>query len=134
MTSPIAWMIVWLAILAACPPAAAQGSSSCAVVMRVTAYCPCQKCCGPNAGGITASGRLVTTNGGQFVAADKSVPFGTRVIVPGYAGSQPVPVLDRGGAIRGDRLDVFFPSHTQAQAWGVRWLRVTFTPNPLENP
>src|SRR6184192_3769084 len=34
--------------------------------MVVTAYCPCPKCCGANAAGITASGKLVSENGGRF--------------------------------------------------------------------
>lgn len=92
--------------------------------MRVTAYCPCSKCCGRWADGITASGKPVTANGGRFVAADKTIPFGTLVTVPGYADGEPVPVLDRGGAIRGDRLDVFFLSHDEALEFGIRWLDV----------
>src|SRR5262245_58460848 len=32
--------------------------------MEVTAYCPCTKCCGENAEGITASGHTVAYNGG----------------------------------------------------------------------
>lgn len=94
------------------------------VRMRVTAYCPCKKCCGPNAKGITASGKPVTTNGGKFVAADRSVPFGTMISIPGYADGAPVPVLDRGGAIKGNRLDVFFPTHAEALRWGVKYLDV----------
>src|SRR5688572_12061469 len=43
------------------------------VMMEVTAYCPCKKCCGPKAQGITASGKRVNVNGGLFVAADKNV-------------------------------------------------------------
>ncbi|MDD4888891.1 MAG: 3D domain-containing protein [Phycisphaerae bacterium] len=89
--------------------------------MRVTAYCPCAKCCGAWSDGITASGEPVTANGGRFCAADKSIPFGTMLDIPGYGT---VPVLDRGGAIKGDRIDVFFPSHQEALAWGVRWLDV----------
>lgn len=89
--------------------------------MRVTAYCPCQKCCGPKACGVTASGQPVTANGGRFCAADKSIPFGTMLDIPGYGV---VPVLDRGGVIKGDRLDVYFSSHKKALAWGVRWLDV----------
>jgi len=91
--------------------------------MRVTAYCPC-KLCTTNGTGITASGKPVTANGGKFVAADRSIPFGTLISIPGYADGAPVPVLDRGGAIRGNRLDVFFPSHKAAREWGVRWLNV----------
>jgi len=84
----------------------------------VTAYCPCKICCGPRARGITASGKPVTANGGLFVAADKSVPFGTQISIPGYNGGKPVPVLDRGGAIRGNRLDVYVPTHRTALIWG----------------
>jgi 3D (Asp-Asp-Asp) domain-containing protein len=92
--------------------------------MKVTAYCPCSICCGRWADGMTASGKPITANGGRFVAADRALPFGTLVVVPGYADGKPVPVLDRGGAICGDRLDVFFPSHGEALDWGVRWLDV----------
>jgi 3D (Asp-Asp-Asp) domain-containing protein len=94
------------------------------VKMLVTAYCPCPKCCGANASGITASGKLVTYNGGQFVAADSSLPFGTKLVIPGYSNGS-VEVLDRGGAIRGNHLDVFFPTHQQALEWGRRTVEVT---------
>jgi 3D (Asp-Asp-Asp) domain-containing protein len=33
-------------------------------------------------------------------------------------------VLDRGGAIEGDHVDVVFRTHAQAKQWGVRWLKV----------
>ena len=36
-----------------------------------------------------------------------------------------VPVLDRGGAIKGQRLDLLFPTHEAAIQWGVRMLPVT---------
>ena len=94
--------------------------------MEVTAYCPCKKCCGPQAQGITASGKRVTHNKGRFVAADTRVlPFGTKLSIPGYHGGRPVPVLDRGGAIKGHKLDVYFPSHQTAKQWGRRWVPVT---------
>jgi 3D (Asp-Asp-Asp) domain-containing protein len=92
----------------------------------VTAYCGCTKCCGPHAHGLTASGRSVAYNGGQFVAADKKLfKFGTQLQIPGYAGGQPVEVIDRGGAIKGYHLDVFFPTHEQAREWGRKWMAVT---------
>ena len=107
----------------AIPPAAASTHT---VRMLVTAYCPCKICCGPHAHGITASGRPVSYNGGQFVAADtRLLPFNSQVIVPGYAGGAAVPVIDRGGAIVGNHLDVFFPTHEQALQWGRRWVAVT---------
>ncbi len=90
------------------------------ITMRVTAYCPCEKCCGQFADGITASGHKIKP-GDKFVAADKSIPFGTPIVIPGYGI---VPVLDRGGAITEGRLDVFFDSHQEAVNWGVRKLKI----------
>ena len=89
--------------------------------VEVTAYCPCKKCCGKwSKYRTTASGAPVTANGGRFAAADRSVPFGTMVAIPGYNGGRAVPVLDRGGAIKGRRLDVFFPTHAAAREFGRR--------------
>lgn len=94
--------------------------------MRVTAYSPDEQSCGIYADGITASGYSVFTNGGKLVAADTSLlPFGSLVSVPGYDGGEPVPVLDRGGAIKGQRLDVLYPTHNRAMQWGVQHLDVT---------
>ena len=93
------------------------------VRMRVTAYCPCPKCCGRYSDGITACGYKMR-QGDSFVAADKKYPFGTEMIIAGYNGGQLVKVLDRGGVIRDNRLDVFFDSHKEALEWGVRNLDV----------
>lgn len=93
------------------------------VNMQVTAYCPCEKCCGPLAQGITASGHKIAP-GETFVAADRRYSFGTELIIPGYNNNKPVKILDRGGAIRGDRIDLFFASHKQALEWGVKFLDV----------
>jgi 3D (Asp-Asp-Asp) domain-containing protein len=96
-----------------------------AIQMEVTAYCACTKCCGPNAQGVTASGKPVSFNNGRFVAADTSVlPFGTKLLIPGYHG-EPVEVADRGGAIKGNKLDVFFADHQEALRWGRQKLTVT---------
>ena len=109
------------------PVAAAPAALRTRVIrMEVTAYCPCTKCCGPNAQGITASGKLVSFNGGKFVAADTSVlPFGTKLVIPGYAGDAAVEVADRGGAIKGNKLDLYFDSHADALVWGRQHLDVT---------
>ena len=97
-----------------------------ALSMRVTAYSPDERSCGDSADGITASGYSVLTNGGFLVAADPRVlPLGALVSVPGYDGGAVVPILDVGGAIKGDRLDVLFPTHEAAMRWGVRQLDVT---------
>jgi 3D (Asp-Asp-Asp) domain-containing protein len=95
------------------------------IEMEVTAYCPCPKCCGPHAQGLTASGKTIAHNDGKFVAADKRFAFGTKLIIPGYAGGKIVEVQDRGGAIKGNKLDVFYPTHAEALKWGRQKLTVT---------
>jgi len=91
--------------------------------MRVTGYCPCSKCCGKFADGITANGHKIRP-GDTFVAADKRYSFGTEMVIEGYSNGKSVKVLDRGGAIRGNKLDVFFHTHQEALEWGVRYIDV----------
>jgi 3D (Asp-Asp-Asp) domain-containing protein len=93
------------------------------VRMRVTAYCACRRCCGKFADGITACGHKIR-RGDAFAAADRKYSFGTEMIVAGYNNGKPIKVLDRGGAIRGNKLDVFFNSHKQARKWGVKYIDV----------
>ncbi len=93
------------------------------IEMRVTAYCPCPSCCGEYSDGITACGHEIQP-GDTFVAADRRYPFGTEMLIPGYSNNRPVKVLDRGGTIKGNRLDVFFATHEEALKWGVQYLEV----------
>ena len=92
-------------------------------LMTVTAYCACTKCCGPWADGITANGYVIQP-GDRFVAAPKEYSFGTQMLIPGYSNNKLVTVLDRGGAIKGDKIDVYFDTHQEALAWGVQKLTV----------
>ncbi len=110
---------------AVCVPcyAADAGDGWQTVAMRVTAYCPCPKCCGEYSDGITANGHRIRP-GDTFAAADRRYSFGTEMLIPGYNNSVPVEVLDRGGAIKGNRLDVFFATHEEALQWGVKYLDV----------
>lgn len=117
-----------IALVAAIAVAGAGGSGD---LYDVSAYCPCTICCGPNARGITASGRRVEVG---MCAAPRSVPFGTNYRIPGYGVAN---VQDRGGAIkrsgdrylgkrlRYDRIDLYFPTHADALRWGRRLLRVS---------
>jgi len=89
--------------------------------MKVTAYCPCEKCCGRWADGYTASGHKIKA-GEVFCAADPVLPFDTLISITGYNDGLPVAVIDRGKKIIGNRLDVYFPTHAEAEAWGVKWL------------
>jgi len=113
--------------------------------MTVTAYSPDARSCGESADGRTATMHSVTTNGHALVAADPRVlPYGSMISVPGYdlhprtSEARIVPVLDCGGAIKGNRLDVLMPTHEQARRWGVRRVQVTIwgyaDGSPRENP
>lgn len=95
------------------------------IEMLVTAYSPHAASCGQFADGQTATLHSVNTNAGQLVAADTSVlPYGSMLTIDGYASQEIVPVLDCGGAIKGNRLDLLFPTHEEAIAWGVRRIEV----------
>ena len=88
-------------------------------LFELTAYCPCSRCCGKN-DGITATGTVATE--GRTVAVDPSViPYGTTIEVIYPDGSRARYVAeDCGGAIKAQRLDVFFADHQTAREYGVR--------------
>lgn len=97
---------------------------------RVTAYCTCPTCCGiwsdrhPSRIGTdyvqkTSTGTIPTE--GRTIATDQSViPAGTHVIINGHEYI----AEDTGGAIKGNRIDIFFDTHEEAVAWGVQELEV----------
>ena len=71
--------------------------------------------------GFTSSGLPV---GWGVAAVDTSlIPFGTRFFVPGYGETV---AADHGMAITGPRIDIWFPTLAQAQAWGRRTVVITF--------
>ena len=82
--------------------------------MLVTAYCPCEECCG-KANGITATGTQATE--GRTIAVDPElIPYGTEVVISG----EKYIAEDCGEAIKGRRIDVYFDSHAEAEAYGVK--------------
>lgn len=90
--------------------------------MRVTAYCPCARCCG-RMSGLTADGSNAWRPG---VATDwRYWPAGTRFSIPGYGRVAIVSSDDTGRLVRGPQaIDVRMTYHWQARAWGVRWVDV----------
>lgn len=101
----------------------------------VTAYCACEKCCGKTPDdpwyGITATGTRATE--GRTVAVDpRVIPLGGTIyfegpngLVGGYIAE------DTGGAIKGNRIDLYFDSHEDALEWGVRELEVFVMPEEV---
>lgn len=86
---------------------------------KLTAYCPCSRCCGKWAGGNTASGTKPTAN--RTIAVDTNViPFGTEVIINGVTYI----AEDTGSAINGNKIDVYMESHEAALQFGVQYQEV----------
>lgn len=133
-------ILLWLAIGGCAtgikPPNNAKRAEQ---TLLTTAYCDCGKCCnwkrkwtgkpviasGPNKGqpkkiGITASGAKAKP--GTIAADTRLYPFGTIMYIPGYGYGR---VEDRGSAIQGQHIDLFFTSHQQALNWGRKNKRVT---------
>ena len=79
----------------------------------ITAYCPCVKCCGKS-DGITATGTKATQ--GRTIAVDPSkIPYGTQVEIEGVGI---MIAEDCGGAIKGNKIDLYFDTHQDALNWG----------------
>lgn len=86
---------------------------------KITYYCACKQCCGKD-NGITASGAKVQE--GVTVAADTSkLPFGTKIYIKGIGWRT---VQDRGGSIKGNRLDIYVSSHNSPMPYNVQNLDV----------
>lgn len=82
--------------------------------VEVTHYCACAKCCGSNASGITASGKVVSRG---MVAMSSHYPFGTQIMINGTMYT----VEDRGGSgIENNihRVDIYVPDHNEALRLG----------------
>lgn len=77
----------------------------------LTAYCPCEICCGQwsnTENPVTASGNPAVE--GVTIAAPNEFAFGTELVIDGHT----YVVQDRGGAITGNHLDVYFSTHEKA--------------------
>lgn len=82
-----------------------------------TAYCT-------GCSGVTATGVNLKANpNAKVIAVDPSViPLGTKVYVEGYGYAV---AADTGGAINGNKIDVHFPTKSQAYNWGRKTVKVT---------
>ena len=70
--------------------------------------------------GITASGTRTKrdANGYSSIAVDpRVIPLGSKLYVPGYGYGI---AEDTGGAIKGNRVDLFFTSETECENWGIK--------------
>lgn len=88
------------------------------MTMEATAYGPdCSGC-----SGVSATGMNLKDSSAKVIAVDPSViPLGSRVWVEGYGEAV---AGDTGGAIKGNRIDVLFPSESEAGSWGRKSVNV----------
>lgn len=119
------------------------------VTMVTTAYCPCEICCSwmrdskgnpvvaagrgrgkPKKVGVTASGTRAKP--GTIAADTRYYPMGTVMYIEGYGYGV---VEDRGGKIRGrHHIDLFYPTHAEAKAWGRKKQSVVVWPEGTPAP
>ena len=97
---------------------------------RLTAYCSCYECCEQYALNrpLDENGKEIVIGASQEVlvpgysiAVDPSmIPYGTVLVIDGkeYAAH------DCGGAIKGNRIDVYFDEHQEALEFGIQYAEV----------
>ena len=88
---------------------------------KLTAYC-CEKyfhICNDGNPSVTATGTKPTP--GRTVAVDpKIIPYGSKVIINGHTYI----AEDCGDAIKGNRVDILFPTHREALQFGIQYADV----------
>lgn len=97
-------------------PPSSDGKELMVTATAYTAYCT-------GCSGTTAYGIDLRANPNQKVIAvdPKVIPLGTKVWVEGYGEAI---AGDIGGAIKGNKIDVFIPSYNNAMEWGVKKVKL----------
>lgn len=81
---------------------------------KVTAYCPCYEC-SEEYGRQTSTGATATE--GRTIAVDpRVIPYGSEVVIDGHTYR----AEDCGGLIKGNKVDIFFDSHNDVDAYGLQ--------------
>ena len=93
---------------------------------KLTAYCSCSKCCGQyaynrpkdeNGNPIVYTASGARAEAGVTIAVDpRVIPYGTKVQITGHTYI----AQDTGGAIKGNRIDVYFDDHQEAWNFGTQ--------------
>ena len=83
---------------------------------KLTFYCSCVSCSGPY-GTKTASGARTTE--GRTIAVDRRlIPLGSKVYIEGYGDFI---AEDVGGAIKGNKIDIYLNDHSRVKQMGVKY-------------
>lgn len=102
------------------PASAKPAAATNQITVEATAYTAnCTGC-----SGITKTGVDLKANpNAKVIAVDPTViPLGSKVYVEGYGYAT---AEDIGGAIKGNRIDVFIPTQSEALQWGRKQVKVT---------
>ncbi len=99
--------------------AASKEKAGKTITVSATAYTAnCNGCSGTTATGVN----LKANPDAKVIAVDPNViPLGSKVYVEGYGYAT---AADTGGAIKGNKIDVFIPSHSEALQWGRKTVNV----------
>ena len=94
------------------------GSDKYLGIFEITGYCNDKECTGKSPGdkgyGITKSGKVAKWG---TVAVDlKVIPLGTKLKIEGFGNT--FIANDIGGAIKKNKIDIWFPAHQDALDWG----------------
>ncbi|MGG0451452.1 3D domain-containing protein [Priestia megaterium] len=102
------------------PAESSQQASGKSMTVEATAYTAnCAGCSGTTATGVD----LKANPNQKVIAVDPSViPLGSKVYVEGYGEAV---AADTGGAIKGNRIDVFVPAEGDAQQFGRKSVKIT---------
>ncbi len=96
-------------------------NSANAEIFKATAYCSCKRCCDKDPSdkgyGITASGKRAKW--GTIAVDRKVIKLGSKLRIDGFPDTI-FRAEDVGGAIKGNHIDVWFPSHREALKFGVQ--------------
>ena len=118
-------LIILLATVLFAGYAMIKGNLRSSEVFTATAYCSCVKCCNKNPSdrqyGITATGTVAQWG---TVAVDRNViKLESRLRIEGFPNTT-FRAEDVGEAIKGNHIDIWFPSHEEALNFGIKKMAV----------
>lgn len=99
-----------------CESSDSRSGSSYLGYYRLTAYCPCPKCCGDWSGGLTSSG--VAPKAGVTVGCN-SISADTNIVINGH-----LYIVQDTGNMSSDTIDIFMNNHDEALQFGVQYADV----------
>lgn len=87
-------------------------------IFKTTGYCQCRSC-SSGWGSLTSTGTIASAN--HTIAVDpRVIPYGTKVMINGTVYT----AEDKGSGVRGNHIDIFFNTHSEARNQGVQYAEV----------